>query len=267
LGEVGSPSTSYGTYEKRLRLGRDITAQGALALDKAVVADDAAGIRKALDELGLEGMTIDEGKQLSEETSLLPIEAANDAIKESATFARKLGIPAYVHCEPPAREVLLQAAKELGPNLIAAHVNHSISADGAVSIGKELKSYGAYVEIFVADSFGAKQIEASPEAAFAMLKEGLVDIIVTDYSGGYHDPILLFLQKAIEEGIITLPVGVRLATSAPASIIPRLAPYRGLVEPGKVADLCIVDRDDISKVKYVIIGGRVVVEDGKRVQT
>jgi len=54
-----------------------------------------------------------------------------------------------------------------------------------------------------------------------------------------------------------------LATSAPARIVPLVAPNRGLIEPGRVADICIVDRDDISKVRYVIIAGRVVVEDGR----
>jgi len=32
---------------------------------------------------------------------------------------------------------------------------------------------------------------------------------------------------------------------------------------GKVADVIIVDQNDISKVRYVIIAGRVVVEDGR----
>jgi len=54
-----------------------------------------------------------------------------------------------------------------------------------------------------------------------------------------------------------------LATSAPARIVPLVAPNKGLIEPGRVADICIVDRDDISKVRYVIIAGRVVVEDGR----
>jgi imidazolonepropionase-like amidohydrolase len=96
-----------------------------------------------------------------------------------------------------------------------------------------------------------------------MLREGLVDAITTDYSGGYHEPILLVLQKAIEQGILTLPAAIQLATSNPAKIVPKLAPNKGIIETGRVADLCIVDKDDISKVKHIVIFGRIVVEDGR----
>ncbi len=41
IGEVGSPGTAYGTYEKGLKLGRPIPAQHALALDKAVFSSKA----------------------------------------------------------------------------------------------------------------------------------------------------------------------------------------------------------------------------------
>ena len=68
---------------------------------------------------------------------------------------------------------------------------------------------------------------------------------------------------AIEEGILTVPQAILLATSAPAKVVPGVAPNRGLIQAGKVADLCVVDRDDISKVRYVIIGGRIVVDDGR----
>jgi imidazolonepropionase-like amidohydrolase len=87
--------------------------------------------------------------------------------------------------------------------------------------------------------------------------------MTTDFCGGYHDPLLLFLQKSIEKGVISLPGAIQLVTSSPARVIPGVAPDKGVIEPGKVADICIVDRDDISKVRHIIIAGRVVVEDGK----
>ena len=88
-------------------------------------------------------------------------------------------------------------------------------------------------------------------------------MLSTDYSGGYHDPVLLLIKKAVENEVITLPQAVRLATSSPASIIPGLAPNKGLIEPGKVADIIVVDKDDIADVRHIIIGGRIVVEDGR----
>lgn len=173
------------------------------------------------------------------------------------------GVPVLAHAEPGMKDALLEVVKELGPQLIAVHVNHSFTPDESVAFAKELKSLGATLEIITADSFGAKQVEASPEGTFALLREGLVDVITTDFSGGYHDPILFVLQKAIEKEIINLPHAIQLATSAPARVVSGVAPNRGLVEIGKVADVCIVDRQDISNVKYVIIGGRVVVKEGR----
>ena len=263
IGEVGSPGTAYGTAEKGKKIGRAISAQHALALDEAVLAGNEGEIRKVLVEVGLEKMTVDEAKKLVEETSVIPVAVCCDAIKESASYVKKLGIPVLVHAEPGMKDAILQTAKEVGSKLIALHVNHSFTTDESVKFAQELKSLGAVVEIITADSFGAKQLEPSPESTFALLKEGLADVITTDFIGGYHDPILLVLQKAIEEGILTLPRAIQLATSAPARIIPRVAPNRGLIEPGRVADLCVVERDNVSKVNYVIIGGRVVVENGR----
>jgi len=263
IGEVGSPGTAYGTAEKGKKIGRAISAQHALALDEAVLAGNEGEIRKVLVEVGLEKMTVDEAKKLVEETSVIPVAVCCDAIKESASYVKKLGIPVLVHAEPGMKDAILQTAKEVGSKLIALHVNHSFTTDESVKFAQELKSLGAVVEIITADSFGAKQLEPSPESTFALLKEGLADVITTDFIGGYHDFILLVLQKAIEEGILTLPRAIQLATSAPARIIPRVAPNRGLIEPGRVADLCVVERDNVSKVNYVIIGGRVVVENGR----
>lgn len=263
VGEVGSPGTTAGTYEKSVRFGKVITARHAKALDVAVIAGDEVEIRKVLAEAGLEKVTVDKAKKIVEETSIIPVAACCDAIRASTSYVKKLGVPVLAHAEPGMKEALLDVAKEIGPKLVAVHVNHSFTVDKMVSFAKELKRLGAIVEIITADSFGAKQIEPSPEGTLALLREGLVDVITTDFSGGYHDPILLLLQKAIEKKILTLPRAIQLVTSAPARIIPRIAPYKGLIEPGQVADLCIVDRDDISKVRHVIIAGRLVVEDGK----
>jgi hypothetical protein len=265
LGEVGSPGTAYGTSEKGMKLGKYISAQHALALDKAVIADDDAGIREVLAEAGLEKVTVDEAKKLVKETSIIPVAACCDAIRESVSYVEKLGLPVLAHSEPGMKEALLEVAKKIGTKLVAVHVNHSFTVDEMISFVKELRSLGATIEIISTDAFGAKQVEPNPEGTFALLKEDLADVITTDFCGGYHDPILLFLQKAIENGVISLPRAIQLATSAPARIIPGVAPNKGLIAPGKVADLCVVDKNDISKVKYVIIGGRVVVEEGRMV--
>ena len=265
LGETGSPGAVYGTAEKSERVGKTISTRQASELDHAVLYGGEAEIRKALIEAGLEKMTADEARKLVQETSVMNVEACCEAIREAVSYVRTLKVPALVHTSKETVDAVLCAAKELGPDLIAGHVNHTFSAEEAIKVAEKLKRAGAIVEIFSGDSLGAKQVQATPEVTFALLKAGLVDVITTDFAGGYHDPILLVLQKAIAEKLMTLPQAVHLATGAPARILPAVAPNRGLIEPGRVADLCIVERDDISRVRYVLISGKVVVDEGRLV--
>ena len=267
IGEVGSRATTGATYEKNQRLERPISVRDALALDDAFVAGDEEAFVKAMRDAGLEQMPMDEVRKLVQETSIDTLQAANDAILETIEVAPKLGVPALCHAEPPSYDALRQAAKALGPRLVALHVNHHATVDEAVDLAKEVKRSGTFVEVISADHFGARQLEPGPDSAFALLEEGLVDVLSTDYSGGYHDPVLLLIRKAVEEEVITLPQAVRLATSSPAGIIPGLAANKGRIEPGKVADIIVVDKDDITSVRDVIIGGRIVVEDGGIVVT
>ena len=262
IGEIGSPSTTAGNFEKCFRLGKVISVVHSRALDKAVVANDEAAIRKVLDEAGLT-LTIDEAKDLVMKTSIDPLQVCCDAIRETVKYVKKFDLPTLLHAEPGMKDAILDVAKEIGPKCISGHSQHSFTPEQAVQYGKELKRLGANVEIISADFFGARQVEPSTEPTFALLREGLVDAITTDYSGGYHEPILLVLQRAIEQKILTLPGAIKLATSNPARIVPKVAINKGLVEQGRVADLCIVDKDDISKVRHVIIFGRRVIEDGK----
>ncbi len=265
MGEVGSWATTGATYEKNLRLDRPITVIDALALDAAYLSGDDRAIARIIERAGLEPMTVDEAKTLVRETSVEPMAVAKEAILEMIDYAPRLGIPALCHTEPDTYLQIREVAREIGDKMVALHVNYHATPQEAVRIAKEVRGYGGFVEVITADHFGAGQLEPSPETAFALLAEGLVDVVSTDYSGGYHDPILVLIEKAVESGVISLPQAVRLATSSPAGIVPGLASGKGLIEPGKVADMVVVDRDDITRVRHVIIGGRIVVEDGRRV--
>ena len=265
MGEVGSWATTGATYEKNLRLKRPITVIDALALDAAYLSGDDRAIARIIERAGLAPMTVDEAKALVRETSVEPMAVAKEAILETIDYAPRLGIPALCHTEPDTYVQIREVTREIGDQMVALHVNYHATPEEAVRIAKEVRDYGGFVEVITADHFGAGQLEPSPETAFALLAEGLVDVVSTDYSGGYHDPILLLIKKAVESGVIPLPQAVRLATSSPAGIIPGLASGKGLIEPGKVADMVVVDRDDITRVRHVIIGGRIVVEDGRRV--
>ena len=267
MGEVGSWATTGATYEKNLRLERPISVSDALALDAAYLSGDDIAIASIIERAGLDSMTVDEAKTLVRETSVEPMAAARESILETIDYAPRLGIPALCHTEPDTYDVIGEVAKELGDQMVALHANYHATPEEAVRMAKEVRRYGGFVEVITADHFGAGQLEPSPETAFALLAEGLVDVLSTDYSGGYHDPILLLIQKATETGVITLPQAVRLATSSPAGIIPGLAPRKGLIKPGHVADLVVVDPDDITRVRHVVIGGRIVIEEGHRTNT
>lgn len=265
MGEVGSWATTGATYEKNLRLDQPISVSDALALDAAYLSGDTPAMVRIIERAGLGPMTLDEAKTLVRETSVEPMAAAREAILESIDYAPRLGIPALCHTEPDTYDVIGEVAREIGHQMVALHANYHATPEEAIGIAREVRGYGGFVEVITADHFGAGQLEPSPETAFALLAEGLVDALSTDYSGGYHDPILLLIQKAVESGVVSLPQAVRLATSSPSGIVPGMAPGRGLIEPGHVADMVVVDRDDITRVRNVIIGGRIVVEDGRRV--
>lgn len=261
MGEIGSPATTFGAGEKGRKLGKRISARQANALNLAVEGGKDADIQRAVADMGV-NLTVEQAKKLVYETTTMLVDASSDAIRESPEYANSLGIPALVHASIEVRDAVLDVSKKLGPRLVALHVNHTFTIEQALALARELKSNGNFVEIITADPYGARQLHTTPEVEYALFKEGLVDEIATDYIGGYHDAILLTIQKAVENGVITLPEGIKYATSNPAKIVPGVAPQRGMVAPGYIADLCIVDRNDVSKVKTVIIGGRVIVENG-----
>jgi alpha-D-ribose 1-methylphosphonate 5-triphosphate diphosphatase PhnM len=126
-----------------------------------------------------------------------------------------------------------------------------------------LKRYGAWVDVFTGDAFGTQLFHKSPEVSMALFREGLVDLVSTDYIAGYWDPILLVMEKAVEAGVITLPQAIRKTSSDVVEAIPRIGTDRGIIAPGKVADLVVVHPKRISEVRTVLVGGRKAVHEGK----
>lgn len=264
LGEVGTPSSTGGTIEKNRRLSRKIPIVDAKALDDAVLVEKSdEAIRRTLARIRFDDiLTVDQARKLVHDTMVAPREAAREAIRDTVSYAKKLGVPMIAHNANDTADVVLGAADVLGRQLIASHTNHTFTPKEAVDVARQLRKRGGVIDILSGDMFGARQVENSPDVTFALFRERLVDVISTDYIGGYHDPILLVLQKAIEEKLLSVPEAIALTTSNPAKYFPRLAYNKGLLEPGRVADICIVERDDISKVRYVIINGRVIVKEG-----
>ena len=162
-------------------------------------------------------------------------------------------------------DVIARIAGEAGPGLIAAHSNHMFTPQEAVTRARHLKEHGVFVDIYSGDSFGVQQSTPTPETIFALLESGLIDLISTDFLNGCWDPILLTIEKAVEAGILDTASGVAKATGNVTMAIPKLAPNRGFIEAGRVADVVVTEPGRLSAVKMVMISGRVVVEEGRRV--
>jgi alpha-D-ribose 1-methylphosphonate 5-triphosphate diphosphatase PhnM len=158
-------------------------------------------------------------------------------------------------------EAIALAAK-MGDRLIALHCNYTFSTEEELTCARELKRHGARIDIFTGDAFGMRMFQKSPEVSFALFREGLVDLISTDYISGYWDPILLVMQKLIEVGLISLPKAVRMMSRSVVEAIPKIGRDRGSIASGKMADLTITHPKQISQVCSVLIGGRQIVKNG-----
>ena len=62
-----------------------------------------------------------------------------------------------------------------------------------------------------------------------------------------------------------LPAAIAMATANVADAIPEVAPRRGRLTPGAVADIVLTDPANLPCVRTVIISGETVVRDGARV--
>jgi predicted amidohydrolase len=184
---------------------------------------------------------------------------AGRALEEAIDAARTRDVPIVLHHTPGTYEIVLEAAGALGPRAIAGHSNFQIAdPDDAARRARSLRDRGALVDIMSGDAFGAREFHPTPDVTFRLLADGLVDLISTDYAGGFWDPMLLVVERAAAAGAISLEAGVRLVTSSPADAIPALAPDRGRIVPGAVADLVVTEPGALSRVRNVLVSGRQV---------
>ncbi|MEW6048918.1 MAG: amidohydrolase family protein [Bacillota bacterium] len=281
VGEIGGGHTLGGGGQEYLYIPRavkqatgvDISPRLARKLKVAVLGRhvdpgsyDPEALKRAMTEAGLESRISPERLRVLIAESVLPsFQVAIDGFREAAEVARGLGLPLVVHNSAPSKQAVLALAKE-GFRFIAAHCNHdTFELQEALEVARRLRSLGVLVDVATFDSFGGSADPSPPEYFFAFLESGLVDLLSTDYAGGSFDPIWAGIRAAVQKRVITLPRAVALATSNVADAFPLLAPGRGTIARGKVADLVAVDKEDLGRFRLVMIGGKVVVWQGSKV--
>jgi alpha-D-ribose 1-methylphosphonate 5-triphosphate diphosphatase PhnM len=181
-------------------------------------------------------------------------ELSKQGTREAATLAAKMKVPMLMHMTPFTKDEGIEYANELDNLLIAAHTNFRFKPGEAIEAAKQVKKAGGWVDIMSGDVFSARELYKNHVTSMALLEEGLLDLVCTDFTASNWDPILRVLEHFVVNKVTDLPGAIALATSNVAKAIPKAAPNRG-----EIADDCLYD------VRTVIIGGRVVVDDGKPV--
>lgn len=188
---------------------------------------------------------------------------ALEAHREAAVVAGKLGVPISFHSGPQTKSETLEFARDLGNLFIATHINYLYKPQEAIEVARAVKKAGGWTDILSGDFFGVRRFSPNHATTLALLAEGLVDMICTDYMGGYWDPIPRIIEYAVDQKVVELPQAIAMVTGNVLKAIPNVAPNRGQISEGKIADLVILSRENISRVRTVIIGGEVVVDEGR----
>jgi len=256
--------------------GKTIEPPEARKLKEAVIghfadpADyDPKALAQALEETGLAGdLTVEGARELIVNCVMPSLGPALTGFEEAVEEAKKYNLRAIFHNAPQSMRKLQEVAEVGGSLVIAAHSNHpNFDFEESLDNARALRERGALIDVATLDAWGAQRLSSvsDQELFYEFYRQGLVDMLSTDFAGGYFDGVLVGVEQAVKVGAASLPTAVATATSRVAEAFPSLAPERGLVAQGKIADLVVTDPQQISDVQFVLIGGRVVVEDGVRV--
>lgn len=281
LGEAGGGQTLGGGAQEYsfipqtiLReLGVEVTPADARRLKNAVLGrylDPANRLSELelveeMERCGLSGRTGADRVRDVITRSVMPSVALSLAgFDEIAREAERVGYPAIFHNAAPSGKRLTAAVeKYTKARLVAGHSNHpSFLPDEAVSIAQDLRNKGAIIDVSTLDCI-ATRWRNDPTNLDALIGANCVDTISTDFAGGRWDGILEALQRMVRRKQISPAAAVALATGNVARVFPQMAGDRGLIEKGKRADLIVVDQANLSRVRHVVIAGRIVVRNGQ----
>ncbi|MBU5626611.1 amidohydrolase family protein [Oscillibacter sp. MSJ-2] len=278
IGEVGSGQTTGGgdyVYIPRMvkeRKGATITADQSYAMFLSVLGTWADRdyyrrdrVLEALKECGLEQvLSPEECRDIVYETTFRVYDRALDAYEEAVEAGIRYDVPVILHHTPSTTLEVQRLARRGLRRFIPSHSNCLFTVEEALDAGRKLRSeFGVWIDGAVFDSFSRQLVGPHPDVLTAMFREGLIDLLSTDFSGGQSDSMLKGIAYITAQGAATLPAAVAAATSNVAMAIPGIAPGLGMVKKGYTADLIVVDYPEVSRLRQVYIGGRLVAEEGK----
>ena len=250
-------STNNANHLKTAVLGRTLE-KGRL---------DKETLEAVMKESGIEGK-IDVKKlcEIIEEVALGPVSLSLQSFDEAAELSSQTGIPAVFHNSLVSAPKILQLAKKYRGTkavLVAGHSNHpTFNKEEALHYAKELKKHGAIIDISTLDGIITKWMN-NTENLDALVKEGIVDTISTDYGGSHWDGIPEAVHHLVNNGITTIENAVAMATGNPAKIYKKAAPNRGLIQKGKIADIIITDDKNPGRIEMVLIDGKTAWDVGR----
>ena len=285
VGELGGGQTLGGGGQDLVylpaaverRTGVRISQAQARRLKEAVLGRfvdeqlaDPQELAQALEDAGLAAkLRPAELAALVSATVMPSVAPAIEGIREGVRAAARFGVPAIVHSASATAKALreLMADPEArGARVIAAHVNHPSHTPGEArdlaALGRE---HGWAAEASVFDLLHRRHTVTTRDHWDRLLADpGLVDVLGTDYGhGGDHDELISAVQDLVAHGHRGLGDAVAMATSAVARLIPGIAPGRGELRRGLVADVVVTDAEDFRAVRHVFVDGEQVVRDGR----
>ncbi|MFE4082178.1 amidohydrolase family protein [Paenarthrobacter sp. YIM B13468] len=235
-----------------------------------VAAFNVNALAEAAKEAGLtEAFTATQLAKLVTDSVMPSFVPAIEGIREGIRAASTFGVPAIVHSASATANVLRQMMLELdgsGATVIAAHANHpSHTPDEARELAVLGRKMGWPAEASVFDLLHRRHTVKTREHWDILLREPeLISVIGTDYGhDGDHDELISAIEDIAVHGHRSLAGAVAMATSAPADLIPGIAPGRGRLEAGRMADVVVASADELRDVRLVLVDGVCVVRDGK----
>ena len=278
IGEVGGGHTLAGGGQDYMYIpmaieretGVRLTPHQAAEIKYAVLgrhvrvdAYDRARLEAALAAAGLAGrITPPRAREIIHGCVLPSFDVALEGLREAGRLAARHRVATVVHTSAPSESAIDDAADVAGRYLVSGHTNHStFTVEEALACARRLRAKGAWIEVCTLDAFGVRRLVTRPDNMYALLRADLVDLVGTDYAGGHWDNPYVGLAHAVAAGVLALPKAVALASRNVTRAFPGVAPDRGEIAPGNVADL-VVCRGRLDQVDLVFVNGQLVCEDG-----